>query len=116
MDAHAQHEIRAYAKTIGEKIVAQWVPTVWEAFFNYQMQSIRFSRIETEILNAIISNAGTRALKLAAKFGMLKSDRKGDLVPNRERTEFESKIRGLGLIVPWEPKSGQYSRGKRDTG
>lgn len=104
MDVHAQDEIRAYAKTVGEKIVAVWVPTVWEAFLDYQMQSIHLSGIESEILSAINSNEGRRALNLAAKYGLLKLDSEGNLLPNRERSEFESKTRKLGLHLPWELK------------
>lgn len=102
MDGHAQHEIRAYANIIGERIVAQWVPIVWEAFLDYSLHALKLSRIEMEILNAIHSNSVERAQKLAAKHGMLQRDAKGNLVPNRERSEFESKIHGLGLILPWE--------------
>ena len=39
MDSHAQLEIRQYATTLGEKIVAPLFPIVWEAFLDYRMQS-----------------------------------------------------------------------------
>ena len=102
MDEHAQHEIRSYAKVIGERIVAPWVPIVWDAFLDYSMHALRLSRIETEILNAINSDSVEHANKLAAKHGMLKRDAKGNLMPNRERSEFESKLNELGLILPWK--------------
>ena len=102
MDEHAQYEIRTYANTIGEKVVAPWVPKVWEAFLDYRIRSIQLSRIETEILNAMNSNVPDQALKLASKHGILKWSTDGKLKPNRERTEFESKIRTLGLAPPWE--------------
>ncbi|MBA4378943.1 MAG: thymidylate synthase (FAD), partial [Gemmatimonas sp.] len=53
MDPHAQQEIRAYATVIGERIVAQWVPLVWEAFVDYRLGAASLSRIEQEILGAI---------------------------------------------------------------
>jgi len=102
MDGHAQHEIRTYAKTIGEKIVARWVPSVWEAFLDYRMHAIELSRIEVELLTAINSNALARARGLATKHGMLKRGPDGKLLPNRERSEVESKIRALGLTPPWK--------------
>lgn len=102
MDGQAQHEIRAYARTIGEKIVALWVPTVWEAFLDYRVQSIQLSRIEKEILNAINSNAVDHARALAVKYGMLTRSPDGKLKPNRERSEFELKVGELGLVPPWE--------------
>src|SRR6185436_8896905 len=46
MDDHAQEEIREYARTIGDGIVAKWVPLVWEAFNDYRRQALRLSRIE----------------------------------------------------------------------
>src|SRR5512145_1097416 len=45
MDAHAQWEIRQYANTIGEEIVARWVPFAWEAFKDYRLGSLSLSRI-----------------------------------------------------------------------
>jgi len=77
------------------------VPAVWLRQAKSGI-ALRLSRIETEILNAIHSNSVERAQKLAAKHGMLQRDAKGNLVPNRERSEFELKIHELGLILPWE--------------
>ena len=48
MDFHAQQEIREYANTIGEQIVARWVPMAWEAFVDYRRRSTRLSRAEFE--------------------------------------------------------------------
>ena len=101
MDRHAQHEIRAYATVIGKKIVAPWVPSVWEAFLDYRLDAIQLSRVETEILNAISSNARDRACSLATKHGILKRGTDGNLMPNRERAEIESKLRALGFALPW---------------
>ena len=40
MDAHAQQEIRDYARTIGEKIVQPLFPLVWEAFVDYSLDAM----------------------------------------------------------------------------
>ena len=42
-DAHAQYEIRAYADAICE-LVRDWVPHAWEAFEDYRLGSVSFSR------------------------------------------------------------------------
>jgi len=101
MDIHAQQEIRAYATVIGEQIVAMWVPLVWEAFLDYRRHSIQLSRVEAEIVSALVSNDSKRAHKLAATYGLLNPGKDGGLASNRERTELEEKLRTFGLIQPW---------------
>lgn len=53
MDAHAQLEIRAYADVIGG-IVAQWAPHSWEAFEDYRLHAVTFSRGQLSALRAAI--------------------------------------------------------------
>jgi hypothetical protein len=65
------------------------------------MHAIELSRIEAELLKAINSNALLRARQLATKHGMLRRGADGKLLPNRERSEIECKIRALGLNPPW---------------
>lgn len=101
MDEHAQREIRAYATIIGEEIVAKWVPIVWEAFLDYRRHAVQLSRIEAEIISALSSKDPERACKCATKYGLLNHRKDGSLVPNRERTELEAKLRALGLTSPW---------------
>jgi len=36
MEAHAHLEIREYAISIGQQIVARWMPVAWEAFQDYR--------------------------------------------------------------------------------
>lgn len=52
MDPHAQWEIRVYANWIAE-IVRKWVPLAWEAFEDYRLHAITFSRMEVEVLRRI---------------------------------------------------------------
>jgi len=53
MDAHAQWEIRVFADAIAE-IVKDWVPYAWEAFDDYVRNSVTFSAIEQQLLQAAI--------------------------------------------------------------
>jgi thymidylate synthase (FAD) len=101
MDVRAQQEIRDYARTIGEEIVARWCPIVWEAFVDYEMEMLTLSRLEIEIIGAIGRGDAKGALALAEGFGWLKRDEKG-LKANRERTELEEKLARLNLPVPWQ--------------
>ena len=54
LDSHAQEEIRAYAKAIGD-LTRRWVPNAWEAFRDYRVDAVRFSRAEREVLNAMLT-------------------------------------------------------------
>jgi thymidylate synthase (FAD) len=101
MDAHAQEEIRAYATVIGKEIVAKWVPLAWEAFLDYRRHAVHLSRIEAEIIAALVSNSDERARSLATTYGLLKVGKDGTLTSNRERAELEGKLRALGLTPPW---------------
>jgi thymidylate synthase (FAD) len=102
MSEHAQHEIRAYASVIGDEIVARWVPAVWEAFQDYRQRAIQLSRIEVDVIRALVSDGPGRAREVAARAGLLNADKDGKLAPNRERREFEAKLRVLGVTLPWE--------------
>ncbi|MDC3093325.1 FAD-dependent thymidylate synthase, partial [Paracoccaceae bacterium] len=48
-DKHAQYEIRVYAEIIGE-IVKKWVPKAFQAFLDYQLNSIHLSSQAVECL------------------------------------------------------------------
>jgi thymidylate synthase (FAD) len=101
MDIHAQQEIRDYAVVIGERIVAKWVPLVWEAFVDYGQRSIRLSRIEAEIITSLIGGSTGEAKAIAENAGLLKMGTDGKLAANRERKEVEAKLRMFGLAPPW---------------
>lgn len=55
MDSHAQQEIRSYANVIGEQIVATLFPLSWEAFCDYRLGSVTFSRIEVEAMRSALT-------------------------------------------------------------
>jgi len=100
MDVAAQFEIRSYAQAIGYQIVSKWCPITWEAFLDYSVHSVSFSRLELQILAAIGAGKNEQAVAAAEGFGWLKYEN-GSLKHNRERAEFEEKLAGLKLAVPW---------------
>ena len=103
MDSHAQDEIRDYATLIGERVMSRWCPLTWEAFQDYRVQSSGFSRLEMEVLRALNRGDTAQAMELASSFGWLAEGAKG-LKTNRERAEFEAKLRDFHLEVPWGQK------------
>lgn len=104
MDAHAQEEIRAYARVIGEEIVRRWCPLTWEAFCDYRVEGVALSRLETAVLGAVVRGDGEAALAAAAAAGWLERSERGALKRHRERAECEAKLAALGLPVPWREK------------
>ncbi|HEX7484890.1 MAG TPA: FAD-dependent thymidylate synthase [Vicinamibacterales bacterium] len=101
MDIHAQQEIRAYAATIGEQIVARWVPVAWEAFLDYRRRATRLSRAEAAVIAALASGRPDAAVRLAEEEGWLHRNGEGRLKSNLERAELEEKLSALGLQPPW---------------
>jgi thymidylate synthase (FAD) len=101
MEDHSQEEIRMYAHTMGEKIVAPWVPLVWEAFLDYRTNALSLSAIELEIVRAIAGGEAAHALAVARRINWLETGKTGALKRNRERDELEAKLLQLNLAVPW---------------
>jgi thymidylate synthase (FAD) len=102
MDPHAQWEISQYATVIGEQIVARWVPMTWEAFRDYRLDAITFSRPERDILQLTISNDTQALATLLAAIKWSDRDDAGRLKPNRERTEFADKyMKMFGTMPRW---------------
>ena len=100
MDAHAQLEIRSYARVIGEQILSRWCPIAWEAFLDYQFQALQLSRIEQVVLQALAGGNPDEATKLATEFGLVAYGPDG-LKRNRERSELEEKLKQFNLPIPW---------------
>ena len=100
MDAHAQEEIRSYATTIGEQVVARWVPLAWEAFCDYRMGSLFLTRIDRDIVAALGRGDVVAAIEVARSAGWLEPSEQG-LKAHRERRECEEKLARLGMAAPW---------------
>jgi thymidylate synthase (FAD) len=93
MDSHAQLEIRSYANIIGEKIVAELFPLCWEAFQDYDLQSMHLSRMEVEVMRRISADYMIPvSMELFNVFV-------GDYLPNkREQAECLSKLVRMGVV------------------
>lgn len=76
MDAHAQQEIQDYARAMHD-LIAPIVPVTMEAFKDYEMDSVRLTRLEIEALRA-----GKATIETDNK---------------REQAEWEAKRKRLGL-------------------
>lgn len=100
MDAHAQEEIRAYARVMGDEVLRRWCPITWEAFLDYRQNALYLTRLDAELLSAVASGDRERSIALARSFGWLEEGRHG-WKRHRERTEFEEKLSHLGLRAPW---------------
>lgn len=57
MDKHAQKEIREYAITIGEQIVAPLFPLVWEAFQDFRLGGLTLSRLDVAVVQQLAAYA-----------------------------------------------------------
>lgn len=101
MDSHAQQEIRNYASVIGMKIVAVWVPHVWEAFCDYRKDALRLSSIEQKVIRALVSGDKEGAITELTNARLLERDVSGRLRKSRERQELETTLTSLGLVAPW---------------
>jgi thymidylate synthase (FAD) len=81
---HAQHEIRVYAVAMGE-MIKQHCPVAYEAFEDYRLHAVTFSRVEKEILGAHIDSS--RPLHL-----LLEAASNDERLGKREVAEFRAKI------------------------
>jgi thymidylate synthase (FAD) len=100
METNAQLEIREYANTIGNEIVKRWVPTAWEAFEEYALNSKEFSGFELELLSLIANSKLEEAKNKATDYGWL-NYKNDELTFNMERWEFENKMQDLKINIPW---------------
>jgi len=80
-DPHAQKEIRVYADVIC-RIVADWLPNVWDAHVDYRVNAHSFSGPEMDALRELLAESGQIELGIPMVEGM----------SNREHMEFEKKL------------------------
>jgi thymidylate synthase (FAD) len=100
MDAHAQQEIRDYARTIGEKIVQPLFPLVWEAFVDYSLEAMFLTRLEHELIARLAQHAAAagRARATEEDFLAVQDPSWAGLTRCRERDECRDKLAVLGLL------------------
>lgn len=53
IDPHAQKEIREFARVIAD-VVSGWVPVAFEAFTDYRLGAVTFSRMEMDFLRLVL--------------------------------------------------------------
>lgn len=99
MELNAQLEIRQYAEVICNEIVKRWCPITWQAFWDYQMNSMTFSGLEIKIITAMLKGEKERVNELAKEYNWLKYD--NSKTSSRELFEFEEKLEKLRIPSPW---------------
>jgi len=97
MDVHAQWEIRAYAQTIGREIVRPLFPITWEAFEDYELEAMRLTRLDREVI-ARLAAAG-RIPATEDDFLQAQAPAWAELTRCRERDECRVKLARLGLLA-----------------
>jgi thymidylate synthase (FAD) len=103
MEPSAQYEIVQYATTIGEQIVRPLFPNCWEAFLDYQLGSLRLSRLDQGVIQRLAQRGTVPANRdqfLAAQDPAWKN-----LERSRERDECFDKLQKLGILVTSEDAS-----------
>jgi thymidylate synthase (FAD) len=117
LDHHAQEEIRVYAEAIG-RMVQQVCPVAWEAFEDFQLNSVSLSVPEQKLFTALLFEAGGKKLygtrdqdgTVRTPGGQYDQELTFDpevvgpvsaeLIPGKnEREECLSKLKGLGFVV-----------------
>jgi thymidylate synthase (FAD) len=101
MDAHAQLEIRDYATTIGQQIVAPLFPVVWEAFLDYRQGSMELTRLDAGVIARLMetARAGQKTPPFdEAEFMNAQDETWKSLTRCRERDECREKLRRLQIL------------------
>lgn len=99
MELNAQLEIRQYAEVICNEIVKRWCPITWQAFWDYQMNSMSFSGLEIKIITAMLMRNSAKVIELGKEYKWLRED--NSKTTSRELFEFEEKLEKLKIPSPW---------------
>lgn len=86
LDSHAQYEIRVYSQIIAD-IVKVVTPFAWEAFEDYELNSVYLSKQELLALKKIID------------FKLPENDDYANNLSKRELTEFKEKMKKINEIL-----------------
>lgn len=100
MDSHAQWEIRQYALTIGERIVAPLFPEVWQAFLDYRVEALHLTRLDIGVVQRLSAHCAAvgRAQATDDDFLAVQDVSWQGLARCRERDECRAKLVRLGLL------------------
>ena len=98
MDSHAQLEIRQYAETIGNEIIAKLFPLCWEAFLDYRVDAMRLTRLDRGVIQRLASGAKTLPAS-PEDFHAAQDKSWVSLERCRERDECFAKLVSLGLVT-----------------
>ncbi len=96
MEPNAQYEIVQYATTIGEQIVKPLFPSCWEAFLDYQLGSLRLSRLDQGVVQRLSERKQVPATM--EQFLAAQDSAWEGLERSRERDECLEKLRRLGVV------------------
>ena len=96
MEPKAQWEIVQYATTIGNEIVKPLFPISWEAFVDYQLESMRLTRLDQEVIARLSQNGHVPATH--EQFLAAQASAWSELERCRERDECLEKLRQLGMV------------------
>jgi thymidylate synthase (FAD) len=100
MDAHAQWEIRQYARTMGDEIIGPLFPLVWEAFVDYRVEGMFLTRLDREMVRKLMERVAA-AGRVRATLEDFLAVQPGDwaaIKRSRERDECREKLVRLGLL------------------
>lgn len=98
MDSHAQLEIRRYAETIGQEIIAKLFPLCWEAFLDYRFEAMRLTRLDQGVIQRLAAAGGGFPADHQAFLAVQDKSWSG-LERCRERDECLGKLISLGLVT-----------------
>lgn len=98
MDMHAQHEIRQYATTIGQQIVAKLWPITYQAFLDYRLNAMQLTAIEVSVLTGIMSDNPDLPMSVEQFNSRYQPGSWRHKSRCRERDEFIEKMRILGIL------------------
>lgn len=92
LDSHAQYEIRVFAEAMAQ-IIKDAVPMSYKAFEDYQLHSIKLSKVEIDFIQL---NPFPYTQETIERFATVAS--------KREAEEFVSKLEKMKLFTPSEEK------------
>lgn len=91
-DPHAQYEIAEYAKGMSN-VLKDAVPIAYEAFTDYELEAIKFTRLEKEVLLSLM-----KSREKVRESEVVVCAKEAGLTNKRELEEMMEKFRTVGLI------------------